>query len=179
MKYKILILFLLGVILSTGMFSYDIGDFPSYFMRDDTIAVTFILGSNAHAKDVVSAIDIATKMQFYQDSVRHRSLGNIAFLDNEISNLHDQNSIVVGGPCINSAAAELLDFPIDCRAGLSPGDSLIKLFEFGNTYSLLIAGYHADDTRRASSVLANHEDYNLSGRSIEVYEQSFEDFLLS
>ena len=179
MKYKIFILFLLGVLFSGSVFSYDIGDFPNYFTIDDSIEVTFILGSNAHAKDVISAIDIATKIQYYQDSLNHRSLGNIAYLDTEISDFKSYNTVVIGGPCINSAAAELLDFPIDCRAGLSPGDSLIRLFEFGNSYSLLIAGYHADDTRRASSVMSNHEDYNLSGRSLEVYEQRFEEYLLS
>ncbi len=178
MKFKLIILLLIGVLFSSNLYSYEIGDFPEYFMEDNSINVNFVLGSNAHAKDVITAVDIATKVQYLQDSLQLRNLGSIGYLDNEIDDVSKRNNIVIGGPCINSAAAELLDFPIDCRADMSPGDSIIKLYEFDNSHSLLIAGYHADDTRRAGSVIANHEDYNLTGRTLEVFEQHYEDHML-
>ena len=73
-----------------------------------------------------------------------------------------QNMILVGGPCINAAAAKLMGSsePL-CgeRSGIKPGEAIIKLFENDGYVSLLVAGYEAADTRRATKVLSQYNMY--------------------
>jgi len=85
------------------------------------------------------------------------------------------NAIVVGGPCANSAAAQLMGNPEDCTAGFEAGKAMIKLFENSGNVALLVAGFDALDTRRAARVLADHGDYALSGMEAEVTGTSLTD----
>ncbi|MGC8929377.1 MAG: S-layer protein [Candidatus Woesearchaeota archaeon] len=94
---------------------------------------------------------------------------DVTVLDKEVSNYQAQNLIVVGGPCVNSIAATLMPYTTDCWEGFTPGKAIIKLFEHSNgNVALLVAGYSADDTRRASKVLANYKDYASKLKGTEV-----------
>jgi hypothetical protein len=69
------------------------------------------------------------------------------------------NLIVVGGPCVNTKAAELMGSPAnDCAVGFSEGEAIIKLYP-GTQTALLVAGYSAADTQGASRVLADYESH--------------------
>jgi hypothetical protein len=85
-----------------------------------------------------------------------------------IGMLGDENLLVVGGPCVNTVAAELLGNPEDCTADFTPGKSVIRFFE--DQKALLVAGYEADDTLAASYVLVEYMDYadQLVGDAVEV-----------
>jgi hypothetical protein len=74
--------------------------------------------------------------------------------------------IVVGGPCANTVAADLMGNPDPCGEGFEAGKAVIKLFEDRN--SVLVAGYEATETLGAAYVLADYEDYALSGTEVEV-----------
>ncbi|HLC81957.1 MAG TPA: hypothetical protein VJH68_04845 [Candidatus Nanoarchaeia archaeon] len=77
-------------------------------------------------------------------------------LASEISSVEAQNLIVVGGPCVNRVAAELLGNPADCSTGFTPGEARVKLFEHSNgNMAMLVAGYSGADTRLAGKVVAN------------------------
>ena len=103
----------------------------------------------------------------------------VAKLASEVEDITAVNAIVVGGPCANAAAAALMGNPDDCAAGFEPGKALIKLFENQGNSAVLVAGYAADDTRRASRVLANHADYALSGDEVVVSGTSLTDIKVS
>jgi hypothetical protein len=90
----------------------------------------------------------------------------LAVLDSEAPALGSTNMIVVGGPCVNTVAAELMGNPVDCAEGFTPGKAVIKLFE--SRKALLVAGYSAQDTLGATYVLADSADYDLSGDEVEV-----------
>jgi hypothetical protein len=90
----------------------------------------------------------------------------LAVLDSEAPALGSTNMIVVGGPCVNTVAAELMGNPVDCAEGFTPGKAVIKLFE--SRKALLVAGYSAQDTLGATYVLADSDDYDLSGDEVEV-----------
>ncbi|RME52973.1 hypothetical protein D6783_03245, partial [Candidatus Woesearchaeota archaeon] len=93
----------------------------------------------------------------------------LAMLDKDAPAVGSTNMIVVGGPCANTVAAELLNSGADCTEGFTPGKAMIKSFEHaGGKVSLLVAGYSAQDTVAASYVLAQYEDYDLSGSEVEV-----------
>ena len=84
-----------------------------------------------------------------------------AKLDSEVGDVTANNLIVVGGPCANTVAAELMGNPENCAEGFTEGEAMIKLFEHSNgKVALLVAGFSALDTRRATRVLASHAEYS-------------------
>ncbi len=103
-----------------------------------------------------------------------------AVLDSEVADWTAQNVIVVGGPCVNTVAAELMGNPEDCAAGFEEGKAKIKLFEDENV-ALLVAGMTGDDTRRACTVLKNYADYagDLVGTEVEMTATSEADISLA
>jgi len=144
----------------------DLSQFPKMFVRAGKADIVVIVGKAADAEDVVGAIDIVTMLQY--ETGQNRKL-DVARLDSEVEDLYAENSIVVGGPCANAAAARLLGFPENCLEGFEVGSSIIRLFEFpNNRKSILVAGMTAIDTRRATAVLANYDDYNLSGTEMKI-----------
>ncbi len=86
-----------------------------------------------------------------------------AIMDSDVTDAqrNTSNIIVVGGPCVNTLAAELLnlDFPA-CGAdsGWSEGDQYIEeytnQFAKGNT-ALLVAGWEAEDTTAVAKMLVD------------------------
>lgn len=90
----------------------------------------------------------------------------LAVLDTNAPAIGTDNLIVVGGPCANTVAFELMGQPENCAEGFEPGKAVIKLFADQN--ALLVAGYEAQETLGACYVLADYEDYDLSGTEAEV-----------
>jgi hypothetical protein len=89
-------------------------------------------------------------------------------LASEVADATAQNAIVVGGPCVNSVAAELLGNPADCTSGFTPGKARVKLFSHTNgKMAMLVAGYTGADTRLAGTVIANRWR-ELSGMEVEI-----------
>jgi len=88
-------------------------------------------------------------------------LGDVLVKDSEVSSVSAKNLIVVGGSCINSAAANLLGAPactadFTTKTGIGSGQFLIQ--SFASPYStgkvaLLVAGYDAADTVNAATYL--------------------------
>ncbi len=100
-------------------------------------------------------------------------------LDSEVASVSAQNLIVVGGPCVNTVAAELLGSPADCTEGFTPGKARVKLFEHANgNVAMLVAGYSGADTRLAGKVVANRWQ-ELSGSEVEVEGTTYSDATIS
>ena len=92
----------------------------------------------------------------------------LAVLDKDAPALGTENLIVVGGPCANTVAAELLGNPEACAEGFEAGKAVIRAWDQGDTVAILVAGYEAMETQGASKVLAAYKDYSLSGSEVEV-----------
>jgi hypothetical protein len=101
-----------------------------------------------------------------------------AVLDKDVRADQD-NMIVVGGPCVNTMAAQLLGNPADCAEGFEAGHAMIKLFDTGANTALLVAGYDAQDTVGASRVVAEYADYDLSGMEVDVAVESLKNIQVS
>jgi hypothetical protein len=153
----------------TSMMSDSLGSIASWD-NDDNSGGTLALPS-----DLVTAQVFITKVganvvssgsgavQFQQIQV------GTAKLDTDITDVTAQNLIVVGGPCADNVAARLMGNPADCAAGFKEGEAMLKLYEQSNgNVALLVAGFSAMDTRRASKVLANYKDYAASLKGTEV-----------
>ena len=92
-------------------------------------------------------------------------------LASEVANIKAVNSILVGGPCANAAAATVMGNPADCTAGFTPGVGKIQVWDVGTgNVAMLVAGYNAADTRNAATVISNYGDYKskLTGGVVEV-----------
>jgi len=92
-------------------------------------------------------------------------------LASEVPNINAVNSILVGGPCANAAAAEVMGNPAVCTEGFTPGVGQIHVFDVGSgNVAMLVAGFSAADTRNAAAVVANYQDYvdTLKGEAVEV-----------
>jgi len=90
------------------------------------------------------------------------SVGNMIFRDTEASSYAGKNVVIVGGSCVNSAAATVLGVASDrgvpgCYAdtGLSAGQFLIKKGLLNGKTAIVVAGYEADDTVKAAQFLIN------------------------
>ncbi len=91
------------------------------------------------------------------------TLGNILVKDTEVGSVASKNLIIVGGSCINSAAAALVG-GTKCGAawteatGIGAGEFLIKGYDdstLTTRLALLVAGYEAEDTVKATTYLTN------------------------
>jgi hypothetical protein len=109
-----------------------------------------------------------------------------AVLASQVSDPTAANVISVGGPCINEVTAEVmgLTYPA-CGAdsGMSENEGLIKLYESGDKVAIVVAGWAAEDTTRATRVLADYKTYQeagkLVGTEIKVTGTSATDFTVS
>ena len=101
-------------------------------------------------------------------------LGNVVVKDNEVSSVASKNLIIVGGSCINSAAAKVLGStsPI-CGAaftektGIGSGQFVIQsiadIYATGKV-ALLVAGYNVDDTQNAATYLTTNTVDTTAGK---------------
>ena len=91
-------------------------------------------------------------------------------LASEVKNIRNQNIILVGGPCANTATASLLGNPKECTMGFEPGVGRIEFYETSGNVAMIVAGYTKEDTRNAAQVVANYAHFrdDLKGRAAEV-----------
>ncbi len=151
--------------------TFNLADYPKPFVKEDALNSIIIVGENAKTGDMIGSIDIATSLGPPFES-------GIIVLDTEIDNIKEQNIIIVGGPCVNMAAAEIMGWPLKCDQGFEPGKAKIKLFDNGNNIALLVAGYAVDDTTMACRLLAIYDDYDISGNEVEVAGTVLDDFII-
>ncbi len=89
--------------------------------------------------------------------------------DSDVDDVTKYNALVVGGPCANTVAARLLGNPEPCWKDFSEGNALVKAFEHDNgNVALLVAGFSAKDTRRATTAVASGELSNVNSQEAEV-----------
>lgn len=156
-------------------YSADLENYPDLFIKNGRFNGYIVIGDTAPAEDVLSATDIAKSISEYSDV----NVGS-ARLASEISDPFSMNLIVVGNPCNNEVAAELIYSTSDvssfnCRAYFNkPGRWTIKLFENNGHIQILVAGYTEKDTRNAAKVLAHWKDYHLKGKEFSGTEEVIE-----
>lgn len=80
----------------------------------------------------------------------------------QVSSPTSYNLILVGGPCANDLVSDVFGLTCDGWA-LAEGEAMLRMAANGDNVALLVAGTTEDDTIRAASVVANYEDYALSG----------------
>jgi hypothetical protein len=147
------------------LFEYDQDD-ASYvtisYPEEDVYGNVFIAPLNAETSTTGAGGTIKS------DKVNAIPVG-MAALDSD-AEIMDKNMIVVGGPCINTIADELVAPTGECYDMYESGKATIKLYDRGGKVALLVAGMDAADTRAACRVLAQYSAYEdvLTGSEVEV-----------
>ena len=124
---------------------------------------------NADDSDQKTAVITVPSEQVYAQiyvgelaaSVATGEAGVMTFTDAEGSQFSSKNLIVVGGSAINSVAADLLGGAyrgdqFTSSTGVASGEFLIQSFNRNGKTALLVAGYDAADTTKASTYLVNN-----------------------
>lgn len=111
------------------------------------------------------------------DKVNPFSVG-LAVLDEDAESM-SKNMIIVGGPCANTIAAEVMGNPENCAEGFEAGKGMLKFFDRSGKAALLVAGFSADDTVGSAYVLADYNAYDMSGDEVEVVVTSLSEITVN
>lgn len=154
------------LLLASAVFAADLSEYPDMFMKGNRLNLLIVVGKGAAAEDVVGAIDIAASLM---QASQQDEFESIARLDEEVLDvIYDYNVILVGGPCANTAAAKIMDYPANCNEGFEFGKAIIRLYDHGEHFALLVAGRTALDTRRATNVLSDYSNPNYAFEGTEL-----------
>ncbi|MEM4325806.1 MAG: hypothetical protein QXU40_00700 [Candidatus Pacearchaeota archaeon] len=125
---------------------------------DQKTATIAYPGSQVYAKIFVDSVEAATG----STGTTSTDLGAVLVTDTQVNSVSGKNLIVVGGSCINSVAASLLNVPVGTcgtqwtqLTGIGENKYLIQSFDRNGKVALLVAGYEAGDTAAAVSKLIN------------------------
>ena len=141
---------------------YAISDYGTYFVReddDDDWVKIYVPERDRYFNVIVSpgAATVTSGTSGGTTTKEPVAITNIGVLDTEVE-VDSGNLLVIGGPCANSIAYELMGNDV-CGEGFTQGKGLIKMWETGDYMALLVAGYEADDTLAAVDVIVNYDDY--------------------
>ena len=155
-----------GAFITRNTPSSNPATFSIDYPQSQRDALVYIIGKGA----TVTQSNAPSSTMTQAVTVQRIEVG-AAKLASEVSDIHAQNTILVGGPCANTASAAIMGNPVDCAAGFTPGEGIIQVWENANgNVAMLVAGYSAVDTRNAAAVVANYGDYmnQLKGTKVVV-----------
>jgi len=146
----------------------DLRNFPTMFVawnkdNEKVFNGLLIVGKNAPVTDVIAAQNVAAGVN---NGIRRPGYSISAVLDEQVEDVKAQNAIVIGNPCDNKAAAALLGHN-KCDANLQPGKAIISLYENNGHIQMVVVGYDAKGTLKASEYLREYYKYDLSGKKFE------------
>jgi hypothetical protein len=152
----------------------------------DDLTITYPLAQRGALVYVVGGVAQSSRTGSSKGTVETVVIEKInvgaAKLDSEISNVWAQNLVLVGGPCANQAALEVMGVSAGtCADGFMEGKAMIKLYENSGKVAMVVAGYSAMDTRRATRVLADYAKYKteMVGTEVEVAGTTLADITVS
>ncbi|MEM4242965.1 MAG: hypothetical protein QXM31_03635, partial [Candidatus Woesearchaeota archaeon] len=91
----------------------------------------------------------------------------VSKLASEVADITQYNAIVVGGPCANPIAAQLMGNPEPCWESIAKGVAKIYGHANGNV-ALLAAGRTGQDTRRVCRALATGQIASVMSKEAEI-----------
>ncbi len=151
MKKEWLILFLLVIQLVSAS---TIADWPKFFVHSGKFTAKYVVGEEAPALDVVSATVISTSLAKFENVTTEIGTST---LDTEISNISIHDAVIIGSPCENKAAFQLMGSPDPCYKDLGGSVGYIKLYQRNGRTQLLITGLDEKDRNAAAKYLAQKD----------------------
>lgn len=144
-------------------------------MMDDEELVLNIPHDGQEAKIVITSegSTVAAAEGGMSYIVNSIALG-LGVLDTD-ANVGSTPMIIVGGPVVNTAAAEVMGNPTPEVIGetFSEGKALIKWYD--DNQAMLVAGWDKQETLGAAYVVSKYADYAFAGEELEVVVTSLDD----
>jgi len=182
MKNKTVLAIFIVILLTAVITALDLENYPQPFIKESgDFDALIIIGDDS--SDAISAADILLGLQ--REALHKQVIGNATIqtlipikktaivVSSEVEDFTLHNTILVGGPCVNPYTSYLMGYPLNCMNGFEPGKAIIKLYKHDNgNYALVVAGTRAIDTRRAASVISDHENYDIKGEEVVTYDTS-------
>lgn len=156
---KLVLLLLLFLPLASAA---SIADYPHIFVKNGKFKPIYVVGDDAPSLDVVAATVLSTALAKYPNITTEVGTST---LDSEITDITDENAIVIGSPCEMSTAAMLQGNPKPCYKHLAASTGHIRLYEHNNKYQLLITGLTEEDRHEAALFLANQPLKDIRSRT--------------
>jgi hypothetical protein len=151
---------------------------------EDYAEVYYPTGDSESYAKVYLADQLATITAGTSSGGSSTQLGNVVYMDSEKSSWVSKNVIIIGGSCINSAAAEALGVSSKTCAeafteatSVSAGQFLIQ--SVGDAFTegkiaLVVAGYNVDDTVKAASYLTTQTVDTTAGTKVVKSSATYE-----
>lgn len=179
---KILGVWIIALIMTSfSAYAFDLSEFPGLFIGEDSLKAVVVVGKSAKAEDVIGAVDIVSSLQYeLNKKMGEYQRVDVARFDTEVlqqdPKLSLNSYIIVGGPCINAVAARLMNYPANCMEGFDVGKAVIRMYGLdNNNTAMLVAGATAMDTKRATFVVSNYNQYALEGEEMIVSKVNLKD----
>lgn len=138
-----------------------ISNYPNFFLNKE---VFVIIGENNF--DLVSA-------SYILNSLQNNNVQSVLKKANEISDITQQDLVIVGNACNNVLTFDLLGKPENCIEAVPDGQGLLKIYEHNNgKISFLVAGRNDADTNALANLLLNWQGQR-SGRFEIVDDKTF------
>ncbi|MBI5065581.1 S-layer protein [Candidatus Woesearchaeota archaeon] len=124
----------------------------------EELTIEFPLAQRGAQVFVTAGEVTAEKMAGASADKLNKLPAGVSKLASEVSDIKAWNAVVVGGPCANEWADNLMGSPEPCQESVPAGKALLKLYEHANgNVALLVAGKDAADTRRGARALQTGE----------------------
>ena len=130
---------------------YDLANFPAGFIKNGQPNGIIVVNDDMFNEDKFqrAVLDLYTATQVSNQPIK---------LVQEVVTVSRTNAIVIGNPCVNSLAYEIISVKSpNCKEGFIDGKGVVMthITRFGNI-NILIAGGTTDDTIKAINVLADY-----------------------
>jgi hypothetical protein len=157
-----------GIIVKDMQNQMDGDDFVISVPEEQQVPIVVVAGKG-------SSTSVSDSGMSY--TVNPIALG-LGVLDTDAT-LGSKPMIVVGGPVINTVAAELMGNPTpdQIAATFTQGKAIIKWYNAKQ--AMLVAGYEAMETQGAAYVVARHSNYDFTGNELEVVVTSLNDITVN
>jgi len=166
---KTMFLIIILAIASNTVFADDLSNYPDFFVDDDSLDVTVVVGNGAPASHVIAQTQIILSLTNF---IGKRVLG-LSKLSSDIDEIDDANLISIGNACDNEISAEILGNPEPCDLGLDEGKATIEFFESGKNVHIVVNALTDKGIKKAAAVLSNYELYDFKDDVFEtiVFEE--------
>ncbi|MFH1072881.1 MAG: hypothetical protein V1743_05625 [Nanoarchaeota archaeon] len=124
---------------------YDLSNFPRPFILDSKRNYSLVRSNDSAG--VGCQINLAGML----DSLKAEAYNQEDLDDSDrLEEMQSQNLVILGSPCTNRLASQILNNPIPCNKNLDSGKGYVKLYVMNNKqYALLIMGNTSSETLKA------------------------------
>ena len=151
------------VFMLNFVYASDLSNYPNLFVEDGSLNALIVVGDKASSSDAITQSNLVL---FYGNYLGYPARGSTK-LASEITTLN-QNLISIGNPCNNEITSQIMNYPQPCNKNFEKGKAYILLFNYGQYFHLVAAGFSNEGTKKAVDALRDFKKFNLVGNNFVI-----------